>query len=90
MAEKTKPKTPYQRVLEEAQDFARKVKCRHTKTMWTYPKDKLNTGWALESLYERVKAAEQLGYEVVLMATDDGLAVRYVKEVPEAPWAFRA
>ncbi len=87
---KTKPKTPYQRLLDDAQDFARKVKYRHTVKMWHYPKDDLGKAWALTELYQRTAAAEQLGYDVVLEAMTDGLVVRYVKQVPEAPWAFRA
>jgi hypothetical protein len=87
---KTKTVTPYQRLLEDARDFARKVKYRHRTTMWLYDKAKLGTGWSLVDLYERTAAAEQLGYDVVLEANENGLLVKYVKKVPETPWEFKA
>lgn len=52
--------------------------------MWVYGKTQL------PDLYERVAAAKQLGYDVMLFAEQDGLHVKYVKEVEEAPWEFRS
>jgi len=83
-----KPKTPYQRLLEDAREFAGQVKYRHEKLMWRYPKEKLNTGWALNDLAERVSAADQLGYDVILRNSDDGLSVYYRKKVPDTPYAW--
>jgi hypothetical protein len=90
MAEKTKRKNPYQMLLEDAKKYAREAKYRRAVLMWTYDKAKLGNGWSLNELYERTAAAKQLGYDVVLEATADGLCVKYVKTVPDAPWAFRA
>lgn len=83
-----KPKTPYQRLLEDAREFAGQVKYCHEKLMWRYPKEKLNTGWALNDLAERVSAADQLGYDVILRNSDDGLSVYYRKKVPDTPYAW--
>lgn len=80
-----KPKSPYQRLLEDTRDWARKVMYRHSVGMWTYPKAKLTEGYRLDDLYERVQAAEQLGYEVVVVANETGLFVRYVKKIPKPP-----
>lgn len=81
---------PYQVLLEEAQDYARKVQDRHKKTMWSYPKAKLSVGWGLNDLAERTAAATQLGYDVVLTVNEGGdLVVTYVKKPPLAPWRFR-
>lgn len=79
---KTKPITPYQRLLSEIRKYCFEVKHPHTVTMWHYPKAKLGEGWSLTDLYERTKAAEQLGYSVQLQALDIGLSVRYVKNPP--------
>lgn len=86
---KTKPITPYQRLLESAREFATAVEHPHTKLMWTYPKDKLNTGWHLTDLAERVAAANQLGYDVKLVNQDGALQVWYVKKMPNRPWDFK-
>ncbi len=81
-------KTPYQLILEEAKCFCREVKFRRTVLMWRYPKNDLGKNWNIASLYERVAAAGQLGYEVVLSADNNGLGVEYRKKVPETPWRF--
>lgn len=80
---------PYTRLLNEIKDYCYKVKYRHKKIMWKYPKDNLDAHWKMVDLYHRVAAAEQLGYEVVLSACDEWLTVSYVKEVPEIPYEFR-
>ena len=85
----TKRKNPYQMLLEEIKDWCRKVKFRHEKVMWVYQKNRLNQGWPLRNLYERVKAAEQLGYDVILIANDEGLSVRYRKQVPNIPYSWQ-
>ncbi len=48
----------------------------------------LNEGWALQDLYERTKAAEQLGYDVQPVANDEGLSVRYKKQIPVIPFSW--
>lgn len=84
----TKRINPYQRLLEEIRSYIRKVKYRHTKTMWIYPKKVLTDGWDLGFLYQRTAAAEQLGYDVQLKATEEGLVVQYVKKIPEPPYSW--
>ena len=79
---------PYQRLLNEVREFCRKIKYPHKKLMWYYPKAKLNSSWSLGDLYERTKAADQIGYDVKLEAKDDGLRVLYVKKLPSIPYSW--
>ena len=82
----TKRINPYTALKNQFSAWATKVFFRRTKSMWTYPKSKLNDRWQLGGLYERVKAAEQIGYDVKLFATDAGLEVKYVEKLPERPF----
>lgn len=75
-------KTPYQRLAEEFDQYKVKVAFPRRVGMWSYPKARLSEGWALLDLYERTKAAEQLGYDVILLPKDDGLHVQYVQKRP--------
>ena len=83
---KTKPITPYQRLMDDFKAFANTVEFRKRKNMWTYPKNKLNERWPLKDLYERVAAADQLGYDVRLLATEGDLEVQYIEKNPKRPW----
>lgn len=83
-----KTKNPYLRLLDDIKDWCHRVKYRHEKDMRSYPKSKLAEGWRLDDLYERTKAAEQLGYDVQLVAHDNGLTVRYKKKVPDVPYSW--
>ncbi len=89
MAQKTKPITPYARLLAAFRQYVSAVEYPHTKYMWRYPKKRLHEGWQLTDLAERVAAADQLGFDVVLQNDDDGLKVLYRKKRPETPWEVR-
>ena len=82
---KDKPITPYARLLTRAKELARAVKYPARRVMWTYPKAKINEGWTLGDLMQRVQAADQLGYDVLVRSNDEGLRVEYVKR-PDVPW----
>lgn len=75
-------KTPYQRLAEDFAAYKTKVVYPRRVGMWSYPKARLSEGWSLLDLYERAKAAEQLGYDVILLPKDDGLHVQYVQKRP--------
>jgi hypothetical protein len=84
---KTKPVTPYARLKTEFANFVDLVLYPHTKLLWTYPKARLDEGWTLSNLAERVSAAAQLGYDVVLTRSENGdLVVQYRKQRPTRPW----
>ena len=72
---------PYTALLERAHKFEQQVVNPDRVLNTWYPKKKLeeNIGWNLAPLYHRVKAADELGYDVKLEATDRGLEVIYVK-----------
>jgi len=78
----TKRISPYTRLLNQIKQFvADNIKYRHKKLMWRYPKKRLNEGWNLDDLHERIQAADQLGYDVQLIANDSGLEVHYIKKI---------
>lgn len=83
-----KQPNPYQRLMREAFGWAQNIVYRKRKTLWMYPIDRLRDGWPLDGLYHRVLAAEQLGYDVQLEATDDGLMVKYVEKAPPMPYGW--
>jgi hypothetical protein len=71
---------------KDMNNFCAKIRHPRTITMWTWPKQKLTEGWRLDNLSERVFAAEQLGFDVVLENNDVGLRVIYKKKHPEVPF----
>ena len=81
---KTKPVTPYARLLEAAHRYTRATQYPARKTLWVYPKAKLQERWVLHDLWERVRAANLLDHDTRIRATDEGLVVEFVKraEVP--------
>jgi len=87
MANKS-PRNPYQDIIQKAKNFLFKVFHPHKRRMWIYPANKLETGWTLETLDQRVQAADQLGYDCVLKHTNEGLEVWYVKRPPEPEYPF--
>jgi hypothetical protein len=82
-----KPITPYKRLLDEARDWVFAARYPHTVAMFQFPKAAAqDVSYRLDGLYQRVKAADALGYEVTLEALDGGaLHVRYVKRAPTPP-----
>lgn len=86
MIDKPKRKSPYQYLLDEFRAYAYSVTFRKTVKMWTYPKARIGEAWTLRDLHERVQAAAQLGYDVILEADDNGLHVKYRQQVPNRPW----
>lgn len=87
---KDKPITPYQRLLDDIKKWCSDVAYRHRVKMWTYQKARLSEGWELATLNQRVAAAGQLGYEVILESDDSGLHVLYRKKAPDVPlyWQY--
>jgi hypothetical protein len=85
----SKPTNPYTALLKECQEWARAVVNRCRREMWFYP-DAQNQGkeWQIADTYQRVMAADQLGYDVMLEAKPDGLHVIYIKRIPSAPWSI--
>lgn len=81
---------PYTRLKNELRTWCSAVVCPKRRTMWLYPKNRLHEGWPLKDLWERTMAAQQIGYEVLLTAGDDGLTVTYVEKRPtDLPYGIR-
>ena len=81
-----KPLNPYLRLRASACGWARAVITRKRIGMWHYPKDKLHASWRLDDLSERVRTADQLGYDVQLRWDETvGLQVEYVERIPWPP-----
>ena len=81
---KEKRKNPYQKLLDEIIEFCDQVKHRHQVFMFRYPISNIKAAdsFRLDNLSERVKAAGQLGYDVVLEHNADGdLVAHYRKKV---------
>lgn len=78
MANKT-PRNPYQDLIRQVNKWLVSVFHPFERRMWFYPTAKLTEGWSLALLNERVIAADQLGYDVVLKHTSEGLEVWYRK-----------
>ena len=85
-----KPITPYQRLVKDARDWVFEVRYAHSVVMFQFPKaSEQDVSYRLDNLYQRVKAADQLGYDVKLEALDGGaLHVRYVKRAGDPPFAI--
>ena len=83
---KQKPKTPYQHLIEKCKEWAFSVVYPHRSTMFVVPKGRLSEGWYLLDVYERTKAADQLGYDVLLVAADSGLEMSYRKRPDATPY----
>ena len=77
---------PYDALKKRFNEYVNAVEYRMRKKMFIYPKHKLTEGYLLDTLYERVAAAEQLGFDVLLKATDEGLVAQYIKKLPDRPY----
>lgn len=77
---------PYTSLKNRFSEWVSKAINRRRIHMWTYPRDKMDCSWSLSNLAERVAAADQLGYDVVLKSDDSGLRVEYVAKIPSRPW----
>ena len=72
---------PYQRLLDKIVSFCDSLKYRHTVLMFTYPKEELDSNWNMKQLYERVATADQLGYDVEIRSTSNGLEMWYKQRI---------
>jgi len=78
----TKRLNPYQYLLKQVREVITKIKYRETKNMFFYSYKNLGKAWSMTQIYERTKAAEQLGYDVQVKTTDKGLQFFYIKKMP--------
>lgn len=84
MANKT-PRNPYQDLVNQVNKWLVSVFHPKERRMWFWPAAKLTEGWSLATLNERVIAADQLGFDVVLKPAEHGLEVWYRKRAVLPP-----
>jgi hypothetical protein len=74
---------PYQRLENRFYAFIQAVRHPRTVALWHYLQEdiKAEQAWTMRNLQERVIAADQLGYDVILESRDTGLHVFYRKRV---------
>lgn len=77
--------TPYERLKECFLEWYYSVVNRKTISMWRYDIKDLENDvfFDLLLLYNKVKTAEELGFDVCLYAEEGGLHVKYVKKIPK-------
>ena len=84
---KQKPKTPYQHLIETCRDWADTVVSASERTAYIITATRLHEGFVLSGVAERVQAADQLGWDVILRFRSDGtLAIVYRKRPTSPPW----
>lgn len=80
---------PYTRLLKEIKEFCRELNTIKSQQMCVYTLEQLKEqGWDLFWVYERVGAAQQLGYKVELRYTDERLELWYVLKPRTTPWQW--
>lgn len=81
--------SPYNRLLAEAKRFIYSVKYRTTKLMFNGMHKDGNYTWV--EIYQRMKAAEQLGYETLIVPDEkEGyFKIIYREKFPEIPMTFK-
>lgn len=88
---KRKPQTPYQRLYGVLMEFARSVFSPKMIRMWRYDRISIegDATWKLSNLTERVAAADQLGYDVIIRNEDGNLVVYYRERPAKLPgWIY--
>lgn len=80
MSEPTKRVNPYTRLQRECRQWAFNVLHPRRVFMFRYEQK------ALPDLYQRVAAADQLGFDVALSVNGDLLEVHYRKRHDDPPW----
>jgi hypothetical protein len=71
---------PYERLADKVRHLVTDIRYASRRTMWVYPAATIcEHAYVLGTLAERVRAAEQLGWNVQLRWLDSGLVVEYVK-----------
>lgn len=86
-----KPRNPYTDLLEEAKQYVRKVLHPRKVFMTRIPKNGIDqrSGYRMDDIYQKVCAAEDLGYDVQLFAVEGSLEFKYVEKPPRDPFWWR-
>ena len=82
---RAKPEAPYNRLKRYGCEYADRVDNPKTREMIHIG----NLTPVMHDVQQRVIAANTLGYDVIVTATDKGLHFDYVEKRPRRPWEFR-
>ena len=83
-----KRKNPYTTLLELFRSYVIKIKNRKDIHSFYYGIDKVKEKerYLLDDLFYKIQAANELGYDTVLKATNLGIEVHFVGKLPEPPY----
>ncbi len=86
-----KPVNPYTRLKDAARLYIAKLQHPDRRNMFYITAKQLEGGtFELSDVYERTRAAHQLGWDVQLVADEKGLRIQYVKQPPQQmPWELQ-
>ena len=80
---------PYEYLRRECAQWARSVTDPKLVEMWIWDPSAVEKSADLYCLRERVFAARQLGFDVVVESDGKSITVKYRKRPPLAPWKIR-
>jgi hypothetical protein len=80
---------PYNRLKAKFLEYVDAVEYRHREDMFKVSKGQLSGPHTMADIFERTMAAQQIGYDVVLRASGEGLLFQYIKKIPDRPWEVR-
>lgn len=80
--------SPYTRLKDDFREFVHNVYERRVVTMFSMSREGIyGKNYNIIDLYERVIAANQLGYDVRLRVDKEGkLVAEYIQKLPTRPW----
>lgn len=78
-------KNPYVLLKERVRAWASSVLYPRRKHLFLFKKEIL-ASCTLEATYQRVTAAQTLGWRVEVKATEEGLTFEYVEQPSTTPW----
>ena len=72
---------------QRATDFLHKLRYPRIRSMFFFKRGdiKTKTSWYLDDVYARTLAAQTLNHDVILVADDEGLSIKYRERV-EIPY----
>lgn len=81
---------PYTRLLEKCAVWATRVRGPKILPMFVM-RDVMNAdlSYSLKDVFERIVAADQMGFDVQLRVSDKDLFIEYVARAPEPPKEIR-
>lgn len=82
---KEKPKTPYQRLHDNFEEFIDTIRYPHRVVASRIEKDELDKGYSLLEIAHGVKAANIIGYDTILTVGEAGALLFWYKKRPDIP-----